>query len=162
MSCRAPLWACVCVCTCGVKHNVHSSIACPDRLLLLLLAEQNMTPEELEAHRAKRSALAKRLWQDPEYAARTLSALQAAGRRRRSEKTAESGSGSSSSGSRRQASRSSSSSRSNGDAAASASSRRRGAAAAAAAGSSAGSQGTEQAATTKARQPTQKVWVDGC
>jgi hypothetical protein len=42
-----------------------------------------MSPEEVEAESARRSLLAKRLWQDPDYVAVTLPAMQEAGIKRR-------------------------------------------------------------------------------
>lgn len=50
---------------------------------MIALCLQNMSAEELEEFHSKRSALAKRLWQDPDYVAKTVTAIQAAGQRRR-------------------------------------------------------------------------------
>lgn len=104
-----------------------------------------MSEEELAAYTAKRSALAKRLWQDPGYAAKTLSAIQEAGERRRQSSAQQAadadgdGTSSSSSGSSRR-----------GGAGSSTKSRRR---AAASSSSGAAEVGVEGQAAAKAERP---------
>lgn len=86
-----------------------------------------MSEEELAAYSAQRSDLSKRLWQDPAYAAKTLSAMEAGRRRQRSsaERAADAEADSTSSTSSTSSSRSSSSRKSSAAGSSSSSSRTR-------------------------------------
>lgn len=124
-------------------------------------AVQNMSQEEIKADSAHRSAVAKQLWQDPEYAAKTLSAVREAGKRRAAknrEKKAAAGEGVDGEGSSSESSSSrSESSSSRSSSSGSSKKRSSGSRASRAAGEGSSSEGQQPDKSEKKRQPSQKV-----